>query len=390
MGQDKIRVLQIIRGLDIGGDSGGAERFGVELARALNRRGNFEVIICAFFQLGTKTENYWLERLAEEGIETFFATRWCGYHNLRNYLKGLGVLLKNLGPRRVDICHSHFQLGSLTALYLRMSKRAARAVRTAHIRKEWNEGKYSWWLNRVFIQYLFPMFLDAEVGVSQAIVGYLSSHPGSRLGRRKPRLIHNAVFLPDIETNYDANHSRKPKDGYLVGSVGRLTTQKGYIYLLEAIPKVLTILPNVHFVIIGDGELHTELLEYARRLGIQDHVDFLGLRTDVPSWLRQMDLFVLPSLWEGLPTAIMEAMACGVPVIATDIPGTNELVQDGITGWLVPEKDPQRLAQTILFALENHQLRKFVTQNAMNNLNQFTIEEITNDYIKLYDDILEE
>ena len=387
---DKLRVLQIVRGLDIGGDSGGAERFGVELARALNRMDNFEVMICAFFELGTKTEVYWRDLLAREGIETFFATQWGGYHNLSNYLKGLRTLLKRLGSRHVDICHSHFQLGSLTALYLKMSGRARRAVRTAHISKEWNLGKYSWWLNNIFIKYLFPVLLDAEVGVSQALVDYLSCHPGARLAQRKPRLIYNAVFLSEIEVNDNEFlfFQMKHRNGFLVGSVGRLTTQKGFTYLLEAVPQVLNSFPDVHFVIIGEGELRAELEEQSRHLGIEDRVMFLGSRTDVPSLLRQMDLFVLPSLWEGLPTVIMEAMACGVPVIATDIPGTNEIVQDGITGWLVPEKNPDRIAEAIIFALDNHQARERVCQNAKKNLNRYSIEEVARQYSDLYKELM--
>lgn len=380
----QLTILQIIRGLDIGGDSGGAERFGVELARALKRAGQ-NVSICAFFRVGTETERQWQHNLQAEGIPTFFLTDWGGVHNLKQYLRGLAVLRARLRGARLDVVHSHFQLGSLTALLLKLAGKTRAALRTAHIRREWELGKNGWLLNTLFIRWLFPLLLDAEVGVSQAIVDYLATHSGAKVARRAPRLIHNAV---SYETMPDpaAAPEQLPKDprGFDVISVGRLSEQKGYEFLLDAVPQVLQSLPQTTFWIAGDGELRDSLAQQARALGIAGSVRFLGLRMDVPHLLPQCDLFVLSSLWEGFPTVIMESMVSETPVIATDIPGTRELVRDGVNGWLVPPRDPQRLAQAITHALRHPQQRADVAAAARQHVKAFFIDNICQEYLHLY------
>ncbi len=380
-----MNILQIVRGLDIGGDSGGAEKFGVELARALKRAG-CRVSVCAFFRVHSQPEEEWAQRLNAEGIRTFFLTDWGGAGNARAFRQGIRALLnhiKNLPP--YDVVHSHFQIGTVTALFLKFSGRARTAYRTSHILREWTKGKHTWWLNRVFIQYLFPMGLDAEIGVSQAIVDYLAAHPGAKISGRRPRLIRNAVSFSQPPTD----PARKPvlprtSGTHLVGSVGRLETQKGYTYLLDAIPMVLAVNPDTDFYVMGEGSLHQELEEKAARLGITGRVHFLGNRADVPFLLQELDLFVLPSLWEGFPTVILESMVCKVPVIATDIPGTRELIQPNHNGWLVPPENPPALADAIIEALGNPKLRTTFSDQAAQDVQSFTIDHIAEEYRLLY------
>jgi len=380
-----MNILQIVRGLDIGGDSGGAEKFGVELGRALNRAG-CNVTLCAFFRVHSKMEAEWEKRLTEEGIRTFFLTDWNGYGNVTAFRNGLMTLREYLkGYPPFDVVHSHFLLGNVTALWLKLIGRARTAYRTSHILREWTKGKHTGWLNLLFIQYLFSIGLDAEIGVSQAIVDYLASHPGARISRHKPHLIRNAVSFnqPPSEPGRVPFFSKKPGT-YIVGSVGRLETQKGYTYLLEAIPKILTVCPQTNFYVIGEGSLHHDLEEKASRLKISSRIQFVGIRDDIPYLLQEMDLFVLPSLWEGFPTVLLESMICNVPVIATDIPGTRELVRTGQNGWLVAPQDPAALADTIIEALNNPKLRETCSQQAALDVRRFTIENISEEYLQLY------
>lgn len=381
----KFTILQIVRGLDIGNDSGGAERFGVELCRALNRAGH-NMLLCAFFRVGTETELAWQKQLQSEGINTFFLVDYRGTNNLRQYLHGLDKLLKKLRGIRVDVTHSHFQLGSLTAIILKVLHKTRIALRTAHIKREWDSG---WVLLHVFIERLFPWILNVEVGVSQDIVDTLASHPGSKQAGHPPTLIHNAVsfetranpaFAPEIL-------KRSPVEQAVI-SVGRLTEQKGYEYLLKAIPAVLAKAPHARFYFIGDGDLHDSLIEMASELGINQAVTFMGIRTDVPFLLAQSDLFVLSSLWEGFPTVIMESMVSETAVIATDIPGTRELVVHDRNGWLVPPKDPDALSNAILYALTNDRACEKIEKQASEDVCQFFIENICQDYLRLYAKLL--
>lgn len=131
---------------------------------------------------------------------------------------------------------------------------------------------------------------------------------------------------------------------YLFATVGRLTEQKGHRYLIEAARDVIAVHPHAHFLFIGDGELRASLMAQVATAGIADHIHFLGVQSDVPTLLAAVDAFVLPSLWEGLSIALLEAMAAGKPIVATAVSGTVEVLQDGVTGRVVPAGDSPTLA----------------------------------------------
>src|SRR5918992_1346531 len=134
---------------------------------------------------------------------------------------------------------------------------------------------------------------------------------------------------------------------HLMTMVGTFKRQKGHRYLVESVASVIPRFPDLRIVLVGDGELAGEIKAQARGAGLGDTVYFLGTRRDVPELLAASDSFVLPSLWEGMSVALVEAMATGLPVIATAVSGTNQVMVDGVTGWLVPPGDPDALAEAI-------------------------------------------
>ena len=379
-----LKVLQIISGLDIGGFHGGAERFGVELSRALKKQ-YVDVHLAAFWRRRTAVEDHWARLLAKEGIEVFFAAPWRGKTRLDRYLAGLLALRAYCASNAFHIAHSHFQIGTLAALCAKATHAVPRVVRTAHITLEWGEGPIAWLLRRTLTDWLFPASVDLEVGVSQAVCDQLSSHPGARLLRRKPLHIPNAISAPAESASATLpRRQAQGNQGPVIGSIGRLTRQKGYRFLIEAAPAVLERFPHSRFVLIGDGPLRDDLHQRVKALGLEAAFEFLGQVQDVTPLLSDMDLFVLPSLWEGLPTVLLESMACGVPVVATAVPGTDELVQDDVTGWLVPPRDPSALAQKIIFALSSPGARGRVAQAAFQTAKSYQIGQIAREYLEAY------
>lgn len=175
----------------------------------------------------------------------------------------------------------------------------------------------------------------------------------------KVTTIYNGIELAQFHpTNSVAaqtlRHSLElPSDARLVGTVCRLHPQKGLAHLLHAVPQVLAHIPTAHFLIAGTGELRAELEAQTQQLGITNQVHFLGERRDVPDLLAGLDLFVLPSLWEGMPNVVLEAMAVGLPVVATAVDGTLEIVKQHETGLLVPPADEQALADAIIALLSD-------------------------------------
>ena len=167
-----------------------------------------------------------------------------------------------------------------------------------------------------------------------------------RMPEHKIKVVHNAIPLDSFDR--PANSALRailagPAERPIVLTTARLDRQKGLCYLLKA----AALVPEALFVLAGDGPERASLEAQAHQLGMDDRIVFLGYRQDISDLLASCDLFVLPSLFEGLPLAVLEAMAAGKPVIATAIGGTDEAVVPGETGLLVPPADPGALAEAI-------------------------------------------
>jgi glycosyltransferase involved in cell wall biosynthesis len=134
----------------------------------------------------------------------------------------------------------------------------------------------------------------------------------------------------------------------LMVMVGTFKQQKGHYYLIEAAPPVIAQFPDLRIILVGDGELKETLQKQVNAAGLEEHIHFLGNRKDVPDLLSASDYFVLPSLWEGLPMALLEAMASGLPIIATAVSGSKQVMVDGETGLLVSPGDTQGLADAMI------------------------------------------
>ena len=176
----------------------------------------------------------------------------------------------------------------------------------------------------------------------------------------------------------------KPEANMLL-TVGRLSTSKGHVYLLDAIPKVLRVFPNTVFVIAGGGPLLRDLEKKAYEIGIAEYVRFLGFRTDIANLLSIADAFVLPSIWEGLPIALLEAMGSGLPVIATKVAGVDEVIIDTHNGLLVPPADPNALSDAIIQLLSDNRLRERLgSAGEVLVKEKYTVEKMCRKYEALF------
>ncbi len=167
----------------------------------------------------------------------------------------------------------------------------------------------------------------------------------------KITVICNGVDVKRYEQQVDTHEMRQRlglgTEARLIATVGTLKEQKGHCYLIDAAHKVVPQHPDWHFLLIGDGRLREGLQAQVRQLSLSENIHFLGNRHDVPDLLAASDLFVLPSLWEGLPMALIEAMAASKAVVATAVSGTIQVVIPNQTGLLVPPGDVQPLARAI-------------------------------------------
>jgi glycosyltransferase involved in cell wall biosynthesis len=225
---------------------------------------------------------------------------------------------------------------------------------------------------------------DVIVPVSQGIAHELEQL--FRLSPRKIRVIYNGLDIEEIErkSREEVSHPWLYEEEPIAVAVGRLVNQKGFSYLLEAVELVNRKIP-LQLMIIGDGVLREELKKKAEGLGIEDKVDFLGIKKNPFAYMKRCSLFVLSSLHEGLPNVLIEAMALGLPVISTRCPtGPSEIIEDGRSGILVPVGDPHAIAEAILRVLGDAQLRHTLSVEAKRRARDFSLENMISKYSELF------
>lgn len=392
MSDHPIRILQLVYNLQIQGGGAGVTRFAVELAHALQEY-SYSVELCGLWNAITPGERQLIEQLNSAGIHTFTAAKWDPQHPYFSFQNAFEFLRNYTQQEHYQIIHSHSEFADVAALGLKFFKRTPSIVRTVHygFQYEWRKRP----LRRLLLtNFLYPICYSQEIGVSREIVNTLNQRKLATWLNKSGIIIHNAVNLGRFEqSNLDKKLLRKkyglPEDLLIVGSVGRLTEQKAYTYFIDAAALVLEQMPQVYFILIGEGENKETLLNQITNRGIQKNFHLLGSRSQIEDFYHCMDLFVSSSLWEGLPTVIMESMAAGVPVVTTNIPGSSDLIEDQVTGWLAKPADAYDLAQKIIIALQcDEKKRATIIQAALNTVNSFSINNVTREHHILYQKLI--
>jgi len=373
-----LKIVQTIKNLDIGNLGGGAERFAIDLGISLLNEG-WDVDVFVFFKTGTEAEKKWTQKIRDKGIMVRFGADWQGHNHPIAFTKATKAFHAYLDEARPQLIHSHFQLGTVAGIWWKRKNPGACVVRTAHLASEW-EGGLIGWAKSTYANRIYRQFLDAEAGVSKTITQKLQNEA-------KPGAVTQQLYIPNGINLRIKNADEIPARDAVVkvlGSVGRLTEQKGYCYLIDALAIVLQQLPGLDLILVGDGELREELEAQAQKLGISQRINFTGLVDNVQYYYDQMDLFISSSLWEGLPTVLMEAMAAGIPIVTTDIPGSNDLIQEGKSGWLVKMEDPESLAEAIISACAAPDKRKEFALAGLEIAEKYSMNEIAKQYTSLY------
>jgi glycosyltransferase involved in cell wall biosynthesis len=208
--------------------------------------------------------------------------------------------------------------------------------------------------------------------------------------------IHNGVdtrkFSPGLAQDGLMKKFQIDSQDILIGAVGRLSPEKGLEYLISAIREVVNTYPRTKVLIVGDGDekYRLSLQEKVKDLELSSHIILIGFYEDVPQILRCLDIFSLPSLTEGFNRSLLEAMACGLPVVATAVGGNVEIVQDGVNGLLVPHSNPGALASAITEMLKDKEkAREMGLEGKLLVEENFSIEKNVKRIEKLYLQILE-
>ena len=207
----------------------------------------------------------------------------------------------------------------------------------------------------------------------------------------KVDVIYNAVDWAQLQTTMGRDEFRAsvgvPVDAPVAGIIARLTEQKAHRVLFEAMTDPA--LARLHLIVVGDGELRTELIARAESLGLHRRIHFLGARRDLGNILSAIDIFAMPSYWEGLPLSMVLAMGAGLPVVGSRVAGIPEVVSDGVSGLLVNPGDSAQLANALATLLEDADARQRLGQNARTFvLPRFGVDGYVASIVGLYDRLL--
>lgn len=223
---------------------------------------------------------------------------------------------------------------------------------------------------------------DRMIAVSQGVGRELVTHWG--IPEEKIAVIHNPVDLDHIrKLGQESRETRLDPSGPVIVSVGRFTAQKGFTYLLRAFARLRSSMPAT-LVLVGDGEDRVQLQRLARELGIWNSVVWPGYDPNPYRWMSRANLFVLSSLYEGFGIVITEAMALGIPVVATDCPhGPAEILRGGRDGILVPPADDRLLAEAMVRVLTDSNVREELVASARQRVEAFSVDHAIEAYTRV-------
>jgi glycosyltransferase involved in cell wall biosynthesis len=369
------KVFYLLDSLDVGG----TETQAVELALRIPEAG-YEVTLGCLRARGPL-----LERLQGSQV----AVREFHPEGGIDSPAGLYQLLRLswfLRRAKFDIVHTHDLWSNLLGVpAARLAGvRAIVSSRRDLANFDWYQGKRRGWLRR--IQNLGGAVLVNATPIRDALIAE------DGFNSEKLRVIHNGVDIEKFRMNGDERIHLFPGvgEGKLIVLVGNMHTDvKGHPWLIAAAPAVVHEFPSARFVLAGDGEQWPRFEEQVAKLGLEQNFLFLGRRTDIPKILACCDVAVLPSRTEGLPNAVLEYMAAGLPTIASRVGGNAELIEDGVTGLLVPSEDSAALSDALLALLRDPKLARRLAQNGQQfTIRNFSFERLVREVDELYSELL--
>lgn len=366
-------VVHIIHRLQVGGLENGL----VNLINHMPPERYRHAIIC----MTESTE--FRARIKRDGVEIFELHKRPG-HDLRLYWR-LWRLLRRLRP---EIVHTR-NIGTLECQAIALLCGVRARVHGEHGRDMSDlHGRN---LRYIRFRRVMRHWLSHVIAVSRDLSEWLVDPVG--LPARQITQIYNGV---DMQRFRPAEHDARavlpknfaPPDAVVLGTVGRFSGEKDQATLLRAFADATAQAPSVplRLVLIGDGPLKTELENLVRERGMTDRVWMPGNRQDVPDLLRALDIFVLPSLGEGISNTVLEAMACGIPVVATRVGGNPELVSDGETGLLVAPANPTQMARALVhYATHADEMRRHGRAGRARVERDFSMNNMVARYMAVYD-----
>lgn len=369
----KIKILFTIGNLDVGG----AEKLIINQIKNLDKE-KFEPYLCTLFPYGAKNYSEMLSVIKEVPYQRF---SFYGGFDVISWLKVYRFLKKEKFD--ILVCHL-FQTNFIIRVLNILTYKKPVFIFEHNI--YWQK---QWWkilADRILALKTTKIFVD-----SNAILEFTSKQ--EKLDKSKFAILPYPIELVE-ETNFNKVKIKEefglPEKSFVIGSVSRFVEQKGIPYLIEAASKILESIgrDDVYFLIIGYGKKETELIEMVKNFKIESRC-FIKSAKNIEEVMSTMDIFVVPSLWEGQPIAMLEAMAINRPVVATKVGGIPELIISGKNGLLAEPKDPDSLALQITKLIKDDNLREMISKEGRGTAESFSMPVYIKKLEKYFIDVYE-
>lgn len=370
---DKIRVLQISESTG----KGGSRNYLCSLAHSLDKN-RFEVdVICSLLRDRDFYQD--IKKMQDAGIKVIILPIKRNI-SLLSDLAAFFKLCSYIKKGRYDVVHTHSsKAGFLGRLAARLMGTRT-VIHTPHyfcfITEDMPKVKKLFYF---YLEKFAALFCDRIITVSESQRQDILKK--GLVNAEKVITVENGVDIRKFSGNgFDALKNRQKLGlggkSVVLGTVGILIERKGQRYLIEAFAEIIKEGFDMTLLIAGDGELRRELENLCGRLGLDSRVRLLGFRQDIPELLSLMDIFVFPSLWEGMPLAVLEAMASGLPVVCTEAHGAVDLIQNGKCGILVQKRDAKGIIEAIRYLVLNPDKAKGMGREARRLIHSnYTLEK---------------
>ncbi|MEH7356287.1 glycosyltransferase [Neobacillus drentensis] len=354
----KIKVMQIMPEFGLAGAEIMVENLSVALAKD-----GFEICIVSLYDYHSAIT----ERLEKQNIPIIYLGKKKGI-DISIFYK----LYKILRKEKPDVIHTHLYILPYVIPVALLAKVKVK-VHTIHNVAKNEVGKWQRKINRFFYKYCRVIPVSISPLVKKSVIEEYGFE------ENQVPMIFNGIDL----NKYIQKNDYTNKGIINILHIGRFSEQKNHAGLLESFKIVHENVPNTKLRLIGLGNLEKVIKNKVKDLNLDGCVEFLGLKADVYPYLNEADIFILPSLWEGMPITLIEAMATGLPIVATAVGGVPDMIKDNKTGLLVDTNNAQ-IAEALQKLIKDTNLRKEIGNAAKSTSEQFSVEKMEEQYAKLY------
>jgi len=293
----------------------------------------------------------------------------------KDWIKTTRNLKKQYYRFKPQIVHSHLE--SVTFHVVKALSSKTNIVQTIH-----SSVIHYPFLQKMYLQKSISSYVAISNKVRSILINSLNLKP------KKIATIYNGIDLNKFKINRKNNSEVKK-----IISIGRLTKAKDYPNLFKALDILIPKLNNQNIPlpsvdIVGTGEIEQELKALTKKMNLDNIVSFLGVRQDIPELLKESDIYIMSSEWEGLSISLIEALASGIPIVATNAGSNNEVIENNVSGIIVPIKNPEALAEGIYNLIIDKDLRERLSKEAVKRSELFSIENCAKKHVEMYKELI--